>query len=473
MKTLKIILIVPFTMMMVACINHRNSTFKLEGLWISNEETSGNFLSGTQKTVFRFDQNQVGEWGVRVLFLWNGEYSSEWEISNFTYNEINQTIGFADGDGDTPSDSIILVPADKDLEIRLFYPRIPNTNGEVVYSYKMPEQLDDGLQTASIYHEHINPDSMINLINRIINQEYGRWESLLILKDNKLIVEEYFYGYDHDQNHHIYSCTKSVTSLLLGIALDRHDSVAVDQPIFSFFPEFGSLETKEKEQITLEHVLSMTPGFEWHDYPKEMYEIDDRITTILNLPLKAKPGEKFHYNSGLSVLSGGIIEKLEGNDVKGFADQYLFRPLGITDYVWRTHKNGELELWIGLQMKPRDMAKIGLLVMNNGKWQDNQIVSQEWILESTQPRVHESEFFDYGYQWWLRTKNTRQWWKESESTDQHDMIVALGSGGNYIMVVKDLNLVVVTTASDYDNDHAHNKFQMVIEDIIPAISNAG
>lgn len=491
MKAIKITFIFLISIILNSCT--KEPPTNMMGLWISNEETSMHWLSGTRKIVVYFDNNKSGEIGARGIILWNDDYSSEWEISDFKYDEVKQTIEFTDDDGDTfkgildkknkrivisiyfkdtegdtPSDSLILIPADKNLENKLLYPRIPINNG-VTYEYKTPEQLNDGLQTTSIYTENVDADSILHLINRIINQEFGRLESLLILKDNKLIVEEYFYGYDQNKLHKINSCSKSVTALLLGISLDQHKSVAVNQPIFSFFPQYDSLKTKDKEQITLQHVLTMTPGFEWHEHPKELYEIDERIPYILSLPLEAKPGEKFNYNSGLPILLGGIITQLENEDVEAFADESFFKPLGIKDYKWRRHKNGKIELWYGLQLKPRDMAKIGLLVLNNGKWKDKQIVSEEWISESTKPRVPESEYFDYGYQWWLRTKNTKQWWKKAESTDKHDMIVALGSGGQYIIVVKDLNLVVITTSSNYNNDKDFSVFPMVIEDIIPNI----
>ncbi|MFC1563231.1 penicillin-binding protein, partial [candidate division KSB1 bacterium] len=121
----------------------------------------------------------------------------------------------------------------------------------------------------------------------------------------------------------------------------------------------------------------------------------------------------------------------------------------------------------GLQLLPRDMAKIGLLVLNDGKWQNKQIVSKEWIHESTSPHMTESKFFGYGYQWWHRSKNNQPWWKKSntEVTDENDMIVAMGYGGQYIMVIRDLNMVVVTTASNYDDENkALGQVPMVIAD---------
>jgi CubicO group peptidase (beta-lactamase class C family) len=124
-------------------------------------------------------------------------------------------------------------------------------------------------------------------------------------------------------------------------------------------------------------------------------------------------------------------------------------------------------------MLPRDMAKIGLLLCNDGKWNNKQIVTKEWLHKSTKPCVAESDFFNYGYQWWHRSKENKQWWVAPQTTSEreHDMVLALGWGGQFIIVVKDLNLVVTTTASDYENDMSISKVPMVIEDIVPMTAN--
>jgi len=124
---------------------------------------------------------------------------------------------------------------------------------------------------------------------RIIRQDFGRLESLLIMKDHKLILEEYFYGYDRTRLHNIHSCTKSITSLLLGIALDRHNSINVEQSIFSFFPQYDSLITEENEQISLKHLLTMTARFKEEEGFEEM-EYNDELKYFLSRPLDSKPG---------------------------------------------------------------------------------------------------------------------------------------------------------------------------------------
>jgi len=420
---------------------------RIEGLWITNEETSSHFESGTQKVVLKIEKDSNKNLSARGFFLWNDEYQSEWRLVDIKFDSIAHNIAILDADSDTlkctmdtkndilmgavhlqnkSKNPLSFVRAGTYLETRLLHPRIPDSNGQITYSYNKPEQLDDGLHTESIYNQPIEALSIINLIKTVINQKYGRMKSLLIIKDNKLIVEEYFYGYDRNSLQRINSCTKSITSLLLGIAKDRNKQIELDQPIFTFFPEYDSIKTREKEQITVKHIITMTSGLQWNEYPKEMYEVDDRIKYVLSRPMEARPGEKFLYNSGCSMVVGGIISLFERKQAKAFADKFLFSPLGITKYAWKAYKNGNLEYWNGLQLLPRDMAKIGLLVLNDGKWHNKQVVSKEWIRESIKSHVAESPYFNYGYHWWHRSRNNLQWWEEPQttSTDEHDMTVA-------------------------------------------------
>lgn len=472
------------------CFN-KNTTTGIEGLWITTDETSYQFRPGADKVALLISRDSTKIIATRGFFLKNDELKFEWKFINIQYDTISKRISIIDSDSDTlkcrldakneilkgvihsqdkTKKPLNFVRADKNLEIRLFYPRIPDKSGQIIYRYKKPEQIDDGLKTESIYSNSTDSSSFSNLMKEVIDQKYGSIKSLLILKNNKLIVEEYFYGYNRDDLQQIRSCTKSVTSIMLGIALDRHKDVKTDQSIFTFFPEYNSLKTGGREKIKLKHVLTMMTGFQWNDIPSEMWEADDCFQYILSRPLESKPGEKFIYNSGCSILLGGIISFLETKKTQVFAENFLFTPLGITKYIWDTHKDGTLQCGSGLSLRPRDMAKIGLLVLNDGKWQDKQIVSKEWIRGSTKPHVQESKFFDYGYQWWHHSKNNLQWWKEPNavSPKEHDLITALGHGGQYIMVIRDLNLVIVTTASDYENGHiARSKIPMVIEKIVP------
>jgi CubicO group peptidase (beta-lactamase class C family) len=469
-----------------SCFN-KNTATNIDGLWVSTEEASSQFGPGADKVALLIRRDSTKTLTARGFFLKNNELVQEWKFINVQYDTNAKRISLLDSDSDTlicsldaqngilkredkTQKPLNFVRADKNLEIRLFYPRIPDRSGQIVYRYKKPERIDDGLQTETINSNSNASSSISNLMKEVIDQKYGKIKSLLILKNNKLIVEEYFYGYTRNDLQQIRSCTKSVTSLLLGIALDHHKDIDIEQPIFSFFPEYDSLESGGREKITLKNVLTMTAGLEWDDYPREMYKTDDCFRYILSRPMAGKPGEEFNYNSGGSVLLGGVIQFLESMKPLAFAKEFLFTPMGITNYIWESHKNDILRCGEGLSLRPRDMAKIGLLVLNDGKWQDKQLVSKEWIRESTKPHVPESKFFDYGYQWWHHSKNNLQWWKEPNavSLKEHDLITALGHGGQYIMIIRDLNLVIVTTASDFESGQmARSKIPMVIEKIIP------
>lgn len=481
--------------------NQSKSSGDIEDIWVCSDETSFKSLAGVEKPGIKFYRDQNGKWEARGFFLWNDDYHRSWKIRDVQYDENSGNLDLTDVDGNTfkgvlkkksrriegtinvkykdsiASDSVVLVPAGENLEIQLFHPRIPDNCEDSECLYHVPQVHNDGLETASIYDGNVDSKSLVNLISKIIDQDYGRVESLLIVKDNKLIVEEYFYGYNRNNLHKIYSCTKGITSLLLGMALDRHPKISVDQPIFSFFPKYDSLKTKEKGSITLKDVLTMSAGLEWHEYPEEMYESEDRIHYVLSRPLETTPGKHFHYNSGLSVVIGGVIASLEGEDVQGFADKNFFQALGIKNYSWRTNIYNDLEYWNGLEMTPRDMAKIGLLVLNDGKWKGKQIVSKNWIEASTSPHMVADRYFEYGYQWWLRTKNSKCWWNDNPDMNpalEHDMVVAIGWGSQFIMVVRDLKLVVVMTGSNFRNEEKeYSAFPMVIDEIIPALTGQG
>lgn len=470
----------------------RNEAWNIEGLWVSTEKTSSLFQPWAQQVAVQIERNSTNTLTARGFFMKDGDFIAEWNFVNAQYDTLAKSLSLLDEDSDTlicsldaenkmlkgavhsqdEQNPLDFIRADKDLEIRLLHPRVPDKNGKISYSCKTPEQIDDGLKTESIYHFSSDSVSISNLMKEIIDQKYGRIKSLLILKDNRLIVEEYFYGYHRDDLQQIRSCTKSVTSLLFGIALDRHHDIDIEQSIFDFFPEHDSLKSGGREEIRLKHILTMTAGLEWQDYPPEMFQSDDCFQYILSRPMESKPGEQFKYNSGCSVLLGGIIQFLERKKPLAFAEEFLFTPLGITNYRWESHKNDILRCGEGLSLRPRDMAKIGLLVLNDGKWQGKQIVSEEWVRESTKPQVQESPYFDYGYQWWHHSKNNLQWWKDpnAASKKEHDLITALGHGGQYIMIIRDLNLVIVTTASDFENNSmALSKIPMVIEEIVPIV----
>lgn len=472
--------------------SNKNTTDNIEGLWISTEETSSNFGIAENAVLF-IKKDSNNKLTARCCFIGNDEFKMDCKFIDVQYDGIAKRIYIIDSDLDTlifsldaESNMLIggvhsedeinpvnFVRTEKDFT-NLFYPRIPDSHGQITYRYIKPEQNDNYLQTDSIFKFVKDSTSVYKLMERIIKQNSGRLESILIIKDGKLILEEYFFDYNRTQLHRINSCTKSVASLLLGIALNRNKISNVDQSVFNFFPQYASLKTPEKERITLKHVLTMTAGFDEED-EFEGFGQDNFIQYILNSPMATNPGEKFRYSGKCTNLLGVIIYSLENKQADEFAKEVLFNKLGISEFNWEK-ENGLLPCDAGLQLYPRDMAKIGLLVLNNGNWNGEQIVPEKWIIASTKPYVAESEFFDYGYQWWHRSKRNKSWWNDPVrgSKTEHDMFLALGAGGQYIMVIRDLNMVIVTTSSDYNNDGMDlQKVPMVIEEIVPIFEDAG
>lgn len=480
------------TLVLHACTRQdESSTAAVEGLWVSTEETSSLFAPGADRAALLIGRDSAGMLTARGLFLKNQEYKMEWGFHSAEYDPLASRLAILDADRDTiicvldketgmlkgaihvqdqtrlPLD---FIPAGPFLENRLFHPRLPGKDGRITYTYTVPEQTDDGLETGSVFRHISDSLAFHTLMKDMIGQEFGKLKSLLILKDNTLVVEEYFYAYERDDLQQIRSCTKSVTSLVLGIALDRHPVIDLEQSIFDFFPDYTHLASGGREDITLRNVLTMHAGMEWDDYPGELYTCDDGFEYILSRPMVTGPGESFHYNSGCSVLLGGVIEFLESKPALDYARENLFQPMGISVYKWENHEKNILQCGHGLSMRPRDMAKTGLLVLNGGKWKDRQIVSEEWIRESTRAQVRESDYFNYGYHWWHRSDACLQWWKDPHATSpgEPELVNAMGHGGQYILIYKDLDLVIVTTASDFDdNGLASSKIPMAIERILP------
>ena len=470
----------------------------IDGLWICTPETSLKFPHGTLEPVIQISGAARQDLLVRGCFLWDGAFYDQWELTEMQFNDSmkrliivdgnNSTyVGTVDGylqtitgivyagdpDNENQEDSLDFYRADPSLAERLFYPRLPDPAGSLQYVYREPEPIEDGWTTSSVFDFVTDREAFYGLMGRLIKQEFGRLESLLIIKDGKLVLEEYYYGYSREDIHNIHSCTKSVISLLLGVALDQQPAIQVDQPVFSFFPQYDSLKIKEKAQITLEHLLTMTAGFGEEEEPGNEPS-DDPLARLLGLPMVSQPGENFSYCNDCSDLLSWVIYSQAGKHADQYAEEILFGPLGIISYYWESencvpHGHSDLHLL------PRDLAKIGQLVLNSGKWKGEQIIPEAWIRESTLPRVAESKYYNYGYHWWHRSGQNTAWWREGDTriAYEHDKIIALGHGGQYIMILRDLNMVVVTTASDYANGRmARSKVPLVIEEIVPLFENS-
>ena len=348
----------------------------------------------------------------------------------------------------------------------------PEEKGHIAYQYKVPGQTDDNWQTAHIADVNLDEKTLTDLIGKMLNGTFVNIHSVLIIKNGKLVLEEYFPGEDivrgyvnfnRDELHHVMSVTKGFTSTSIGIAIDKGMIRGTDEELITFFPEYKKeLSTDDKAGITLHHVLSMTAGLDWDQdtYAGMLYNKDPRnpywsmpgpegrniISYVLTRPVKDPPGSTFTYNGGLSVLLGTILEKRSGLKLEEFAQHYLFEPLGISRYEWGyfdTPAGKVLNAGGGLFLRPRDMAKLGYLFLKKGNWKGKQIVSAEWVEEATKERIktYPGSSLGYGYYWW-----TDRFIINANTIETYQSI---GWGGQYILVFPSLDMVVVFTAGNY------------------------
>jgi CubicO group peptidase (beta-lactamase class C family) len=345
------------------------------------------------------------------------------------------------------------------------------------YRYQAPAAINDGWDVSSLSREGVDPDRITGMMNEILADDLPNIHSVLLIKNGKLVLEEYFNGYSREIKPIIASVTKSITSILVGIALDKQMIGSLDQRVYEFFPEYkGTRWIDRKYDIAIKHVLTMAAGVDWdeitflHPDPRNpntlMYKSDHPIGYVLDKKQIDPPGSRWRYSSGLTVLIGGILKNATGQYADKFADQYLFKPMGIADYLWLKHADGTIYTHGDLFSRPRDMAKIGYIMLNQGKWKDNQIVSQEWIKESTRKHIDTFKGYGYGYQW--RVGKSVMCDREIEA------FWASGTGGQKIYVFPKLDLVVVFTSKIFGNNSGHDRNEAMLADfIIPAVVSPG
>jgi len=335
------------------------------------------------------------------------------------------------------------------------------------FTYQIPEQTNDGWETANIEDVDINIEKLSELIDFININLYKNIHCVMIVKDGKLVFEEYFRGhtFQYDGNNHegplrdfnintIHnqaSVTKSFTSALVGIAIDEGFISSTDEKVFSFFPEYENQFTGNKKDMTIEHLLTMSAGFDWNEWDVslsstqndllQMWQVSDPLLYLVSKPLATTPGTQFYYNSGCTNLLGEIVFRATGLKPDIFADKYLFNKLGFSDRTWEKFSNGVVFVSGDLRIRPRDMAKFGYLYLNNGNWKGEQIISQQWVKKSIEEFISINDTWKYGYKWWITNYDI-------EGNDYWSF-GARGWGGQRIIVFPSLNMVLVFTGGNY------------------------
>lgn len=353
------------------------------------------------------------------------------------------------------------------------HPRLgPDGREQIHYQYLSPVEMTDGWKAGDLRQSRADLPKIESAVQGILKGKFPYIHSLLMVKDGKLVLDEYFYGYGPDDPHPVMSITKDIFSLLFGIGVGQ-GLVQPNQKLFNYFSDYRFRPGWDpaKDQITLESLLTMTSGLGCDDFKGSndcswaMVQSPDWLDFSLSLLNENKPGSHFAYCGACLSPLGAILEKQSGMELSQYAQKFLFGPMGIEKPLWWEGPRGFHSPAFGLALRPRDMAKIGLLVLNKGggpNW--NQVVPKTWIEESTAPHVlspRTGKEADYGYLWWERDV---QW----HGKKLHELD-AWGVGGQHIFIVPTLNLVCVLTGGNYkDGNLANNSFK-IFHQVLEAI----
>ena len=343
------------------------------------------------------------------------------------------------------------------------------------HNYLPPSKFDDDWEVSSLAKQGMDTLMYNDVIDKIVNDKaFKRMHSLLIVKNGKLVAEDYFYEYNKDTPHDLRSANKSITSILMGIAIDQGFIKDINEKVYDLFPEYQNVINwgVNKNRLTIKHLLTMNTGLDCNDWDEssagnenKLYKTDDWIKAFLQLPFKEKSGIQFSYCTFGEIMARAIIVKASGMSLQDFASYYLFGPLNITNYKWTMFMPNRDDIGIRVSLTPRDFAKLGQLYLNGGLWNGAQIVSNEWVKKSVMSHTTTTEkrlgYPKYGFLWW---KNY------FDVMGRHiEGYQAQGNGGQMVFVFPDFEMIVVSTAGNYNNPRMINAFKILKHDILPSL----
>ncbi len=320
-------------------------------------------------------------------------------------------------------------------------------------------------------------------IHGVLVERHGRLVAELYRKGKDLSIASLFglwrpfapeVEFGPTTRHDLRSVSKSVVGLLVGIARQEGRIPSLETPALDFYPQYADLRSPERDAIHLEHLLSMSSGLEWDEgaLPNDetrLYWTSSQVRFVLGRPIAAEPGRVFLYDSGGTAVLADILVQATGKPLPELVRTELFEPMGITDWEWVSDLHGRPLAFTGLRMRPRDLVKLGRLVLDHGEWKGQQLVPAEWIAESLRPHVSThlrspptaTQELQYGYQWWVG------------SVDWHGRQLAwsagFGNGGQRLFVVPELDLTVVITAGAYGSPEINHVVNGLLERIVSTV----
>jgi CubicO group peptidase (beta-lactamase class C family) len=355
-------------------------------------------------------------------------------------------------------------------------PRATTLNGKTpVYQYKAPMQLADGIRVGRAGTATLSPEIAEQLVNGVIAGKYSDVDSLLIYHKGSLVLEEYFYGFSRQRPHGMISLSKSVISLLAGAAVDR-ELLQADKPVLDRlgYSEFQNADPR-KAKITLHNLLANQSGFACNEHDSNspgneahLFETADWARAFVDLPMIADPGTEARYCSGGFFTTGRIIERVSGKSLPEFANEVLFKPLGIprSDWKWNFGLNSSERTTFGqVYLTPRAMLKLGILIQNRGVWQGRRVISSSWIDSAVSHQSHVDDS-DYGLGIWHR------WYGITTATGYRrvDTVMLSGNGGQKVYLVPTLDLIVVSTGNAFFVESSINEILSRV--LLPAFLTA-
>jgi CubicO group peptidase (beta-lactamase class C family) len=333
----------------------------------------------------------------------------------------------------------------------------------------VPVNLNDGWELSTPTQEGIDEAELLN-IYKLYHESSDLWQvrSLLVFRNNKLIAESYTKNpAEITQHHPIWSCTKQVIGILVGIAIERGFIDDINDNIQKYLSEQISRHP-DKGMITVKNLLQMQSGIAFSnegfngESTKLLRQIpSNSLDFVLGLSMSHSPGQHYNYNDGDPHIISAILQQQTGKTTKDWAEEVLFSKLGMKNYDWLIYKDGITMGGFGIMTTPREMARIGQLVLNKGSWNGQQIVSSEWIDEMLTVRVSAEkvnwEGNSFGYQWWV--------------DERRGIVFMAGHGGQHVFVKPSKNLIIVTTADKTDDYSGFGFYIDKAFDIVDRIDN--
>ena len=337
---------------------------------------------------------------------------------------------------------------------------------------RRPYEAGDGWKVDKPENRGLNPDELERMLNRIARSR--RIYSFLVVKDGYIVSEYYAGRFNKNSVFRLRSISKSVTSALIGIAIDEGLINCIDTPIKEYFPELCD----SKDEITIKHLLSMTTGWSWpematHNRTRwiwnwtrslywEWFRAKNQVNFILERPQIYAPGYVFNYDTGATHLLAAILQKASGMPADEYAQKRLFDRIGIKSARWARDNQGVTRGGSGLSMTARDAAKFGQLYLDRGNWDGEQIIPEEWVDISTSVQTGiTNTLSQHGLHWWINRVIASSeddmsplWWDGRIIADDttYELFYASGFGGQYIFIIPELNMVIVFTSRFLSNN---------------------